>query len=266
MKSSNKNKPHILSWLLKLVETIKNKNKSPETYSGSVQGNIILSVTDWFPLPLEAMIRMIAVYIGCKRYMWPDMGHTHQPTGLPYQACIINHCKEWELLICSEHNVEFSISRQVKLYNPETRRNQKYLTGKHPHSQNICFVARSTWCSYLVSTPLKFSPGRVWSSALLVVLLRVVCQAHSAAQGQLEATLISFADPGGQCSEASEGNGAWQSLACAPSLSKSSAEKGGVGVRGRLWIRWRVGIWGTARTGLTRVRVKEGGEGCDVFF
>lgn len=137
MKSSNKNKPHILSWLLKLVETIKNKNKSPETYSGSVQGNIILSVTDWFPLPLEAMIRMITVYIGCKWYMWPDMGHTHQPTGLPYQACIINHCKEWELLICSEHNVEFSISRQVKLYNPETRRNQKYLTGKHPHSQNI---------------------------------------------------------------------------------------------------------------------------------
>lgn len=27
-----------------------------------------------------------------------------------------------------------------------------------------------------------------------------------------------------------------------------------------------MGIWGTARKGLTRVRVKEGGEGCNVFF
>lgn len=138
------------------------------------------------------------------------MGHTHQPTGLPYQACIINHCKEWELLLCSEHNVEFSISRQVKLYNPETRRNQKYLTGKHPHSQNIfALLCCSLYLMFIFSIySTEIPPWRVWSSALLVVLLRVVCQAQSAAQGQLEATLISFADPGGQCSEASEGNGA----------------------------------------------------------
>lgn len=40
---------------------------------------------------------------------------------------------------------------------------------------------------------------------MLVALLRVVCQALATAQRQLGAALISFADPGGQSSEASRG-------------------------------------------------------------
>lgn len=38
-----------------------------------------------------------------------------------------------------------------------------------------------------------------------VALPRAVCQAFAIAPGQLGAALISFADPGGQCSEAGRG-------------------------------------------------------------
>lgn len=109
------------------------------------------------------MMQMITVYIGCKRYMRPDMGHTHRAcvfdaSGLSYPTCIMNCCKAWEVFICSAHHVGFSISQQVKLYNPETRGNQRYLTENIRIPKYLCFffVTRPTWCSYLVSTPLKF--------------------------------------------------------------------------------------------------------------
>lgn len=89
------------------------------------------------------MMQIITVYIAHKQYTRPDMVHTHQPftydaSGLPYQTCIMNCRKTWELFIDSEYADGFKISRQVKLYNPG---NQKYLTGKHPHPKNIFAMA-----------------------------------------------------------------------------------------------------------------------------
>ncbi len=93
------------------------------------------------------------VYVGFKWCQGSSMLHTHQPSsfnifGSPCQTCIMNCCKAWELLMCLERDVGFSNSRQVKLHHPETRRNQKYLTGKHPHPKisllllccSLCFV------------------------------------------------------------------------------------------------------------------------------
>lgn len=92
---------------------------------------------------------------------------------------------------------------RVKLYNPDSRRKQKYLTGKYPHSQNTLFFAvffslylMLMFSIYSTETPRGLSAAaRRW----LFSCVRTECQAsaRSSALGQLEATLISFADPGG---------------------------------------------------------------------
>lgn len=149
-----------------------------------------------------------------------------------------------ELWIPSNHGrcqfvQSITFSQQVKLYNPKTRRNREYLTGKHPYPEIsfcFCFVSRTTWCSYLVSTTLKSPPGYLQCIAGCFP----VCQALSAAQGQLGAALISFADPGGQCSEVGRGKWGLTESSLYSATASSLAGRGGVGMRRRVLHEFKI--------------------------
>lgn len=78
--------------------------------------------------------------------------------------------------------------------------------------------------------PGYFGAAQCWLFSCVRPLL---CARLSAAQGQLEAALISFGDPGDQHSEADTGKWGLTKLSLRTINVQSSAKRGGAGVTGR---------------------------------